>query len=304
MTPVHLTRRTHRDEPAVPAGRRPPTAPLPAHAGRAGEQARRGCPCCPAPPSRAPAPEPARPPRLARPSPASEPAAQHAAAQPGEPVHARPAPRRDHGAVTSGAAAAPPPPVAGRALAVLLVVLCSSRAAPRRRSTAWSRPAPPRRRTQQVTAAFLAAWQSRDLTAAANYTDSPPPPPRRWPVREGPEPGQVLGQAASVAAAPKSTARRAPGDGHVRGERVGRGLHAARPRCGPLEVPVHAGRLPEGELYVWFVGWAPDVVAPNLTASQHLAAVTVPPTVSEVTDADGKNLTSTATPAWTPSRAS
>jgi cell division protein FtsI/penicillin-binding protein 2 len=42
---------------------------------------------------------------------------------------------------------------------------------------------------------------------------------------------------------------------------------------------------------VWFVAWQPDVVAPNLTAATHLAAVQVPPTVSMVTDASGANLT-------------
>jgi cell division protein FtsI/penicillin-binding protein 2 len=41
---------------------------------------------------------------------------------------------------------------------------------------------------------------------------------------------------------------------------------------------------------VWFVAWQPDVVAPNLTAATHLAAVPVPPTVSMVTDASGANL--------------
>ncbi len=42
---------------------------------------------------------------------------------------------------------------------------------------------------------------------------------------------------------------------------------------------------------VWFVAWQPDVVAPNLTAATHLAAVQVPPTVSMVTDASGASLT-------------
>ncbi|MGH3280846.1 MAG: penicillin-binding transpeptidase domain-containing protein, partial [Trebonia sp.] len=41
---------------------------------------------------------------------------------------------------------------------------------------------------------------------------------------------------------------------------------------------------------VWFVAWQPDVVAPNLTSATHLAAVSVPPTVSMVTDASGQNL--------------
>jgi cell division protein FtsI/penicillin-binding protein 2 len=43
---------------------------------------------------------------------------------------------------------------------------------------------------------------------------------------------------------------------------------------------------------VWFVDWKPDVVAPNLTATTRLAAVSVAPTVGVVTDAGGEDLTS------------
>ena len=43
---------------------------------------------------------------------------------------------------------------------------------------------------------------------------------------------------------------------------------------------------------VWFVAWKPDVVAPNLTSTTRLAAVSVAPTVGVVTDAGGENLTS------------
>ena len=42
---------------------------------------------------------------------------------------------------------------------------------------------------------------------------------------------------------------------------------------------------------VWFVDWKPDVVAPNLTATTRLAAVSVAPTVGVVTDASGEDLT-------------
>jgi hypothetical protein len=41
----------------------------------------------------------------------------------------------------------------------------------------------------------------------------------------------------------------------------------------------------------WYIEWQPDVVAPNLTAVQHLAAVAVPPTVNQVTDSAGTPLT-------------
>ena len=43
---------------------------------------------------------------------------------------------------------------------------------------------------------------------------------------------------------------------------------------------------------VWFVSWKPDVVAPNLTATTRLAALSVAPTVGVVTDANGEDLTS------------
>jgi cell division protein FtsI/penicillin-binding protein 2 len=43
---------------------------------------------------------------------------------------------------------------------------------------------------------------------------------------------------------------------------------------------------------IWFVNWQPDVTAPNLTATTHVATVEVGPTVSEVTDASGTDLTS------------
>ena len=42
----------------------------------------------------------------------------------------------------------------------------------------------------------------------------------------------------------------------------------------------------------WYVAWAPDDLAPHLTASTHLAAVPVAPRVTSVTDAGGNDLTS------------
>ncbi len=42
----------------------------------------------------------------------------------------------------------------------------------------------------------------------------------------------------------------------------------------------------------WYVSWAADDLAPNLTATTHLAAVQVQPTVVSITDASGTNLSS------------
>jgi cell division protein FtsI/penicillin-binding protein 2 len=41
---------------------------------------------------------------------------------------------------------------------------------------------------------------------------------------------------------------------------------------------------------VWYVAWRPDIVAPNITAATHLAAVEVAPQVVTVTDAGGNDL--------------
>ncbi len=43
---------------------------------------------------------------------------------------------------------------------------------------------------------------------------------------------------------------------------------------------------------LWYIAWAPDVLAPNLTAATHLAAVSVAPQVAAVNDAGGNDLTS------------
>jgi hypothetical protein len=42
----------------------------------------------------------------------------------------------------------------------------------------------------------------------------------------------------------------------------------------------------------WYISWQPAVLAPNLTATTHLATVAVPPKVDQVTDGNGQLLTS------------
>jgi cell division protein FtsI/penicillin-binding protein 2 len=43
---------------------------------------------------------------------------------------------------------------------------------------------------------------------------------------------------------------------------------------------------------LWYIAWNPDVLGPNLTATNHLAAVKVPPTVTGVSDSGGNDLAS------------
>jgi hypothetical protein len=145
---------------------------------------------------------------------------------------------------------------------------------------------------QQVAAAFLTAWKSQDLTTAANYTDDPAAAQTglaayakdlnlaKFSVKTS----ATTAAAGSSAAKPRETVTFAvsasvaagSGDATVRGTWMYHSSLVAYQKANSS---------------VWLVAWAPDVVAPSVTASEHLAAVTVSPTVSEVTDADGKNLT-------------
>jgi len=46
----------------------------------------------------------------------------------------------------------------------------------------------------------------------------------------------------------------------------------------------------------WYIKWTPGLLAPNLTATEHLATVQVAPGAGEVTDADGNNLADISDP--------
>ena len=50
---------------------------------------------------------------------------------------------------------------------------------------------------------------------------------------------------------------------------------------------------------LWYITWSPNVIAPNLTATEHLAAVEVAPTVVYVNDASGNALSSYNDPGLT-----
>ena len=150
----------------------------------------------------------------------------------------------------------------------------------------------PQQDGEQVAAAFLTAWQQGDLAKAANYTDQPtaastalaayakdlnlkkfaasPDAVTTATESSGPSPRESVTFAVSASVAAGS------GASAVRGKWA---YHSS----------LVAYQQPKSS--VWYVAWQPDVLAPNLTASEHLAAVQVPPTVSMVTDASGESLT-------------
>jgi hypothetical protein len=145
---------------------------------------------------------------------------------------------------------------------------------------------------EQVAAAFLTAWQAGDLTKAANYTDKPSAAATALAAYAkdlnlknfAATPGAVAVAAGSTPAQPRETVSFAVAASVA----AGSGKAALR---GKWSYHSSLVAYQQANSSVWFVAWQPDVVAPNLTAATHLAAVQVPPTVSMVTDASGANLT-------------
>ncbi|MGH3253331.1 MAG: penicillin-binding transpeptidase domain-containing protein, partial [Trebonia sp.] len=145
---------------------------------------------------------------------------------------------------------------------------------------------------EQVAAAFLTAWQEGDLAKAANYTDQPAAAATALAAyakdlnlkKFGATPGAVTDAAGSTTAKPRESVAFAVSAS------IGTGSGKAALRA---TWAYHSALVAyqQANSSVWFVGWRPDVVAPNLTAARHLAMVQVPPTVSMVTDASGQNLT-------------
>ena len=143
---------------------------------------------------------------------------------------------------------------------------------------------------EQITSAFLQAWQAGDLAQAARYTDHP-----------------AAAQAALVTyakylhlrklTAAVQSAAAAPGSGTR--ESAGYAINAAVATSGDAkalsgtwsyQASLVAYAKPNSQ--VWYIAWAADVLAPNLTSSTHLAAVTAAPEVAGVSDASGNDITS------------
>ena len=145
---------------------------------------------------------------------------------------------------------------------------------------------------QLAATAFLTAWQEGDLAKAANYTDQPAAAETALASygkdlnlgKFAATAGAVTSAAGSTAALPRETVAFAVSASVA----TGSGKAAVRGTW-----KYHSSLVAyqqQAKSSVWFVGWQPDVMAPNLTSATHLAAIQVSPTVSMVTDASGQNL--------------
>jgi len=154
---------------------------------------------------------------------------------------------------------------------------------------------------QQITDAFLQAWQAGDLQKAADYTNDPAA------ARAGLAGYQKYLHLRKLTAAFQSAAA-AAGTGTPAAPREKVTYTADATVSAPYGAKTLSGTWSYHSTLVayqqpnsqtWYIAWAPDVVAPNLTAATHLAAVAVPPQVVSVTDASGNALTTYGDPGLT-----
>ena len=145
---------------------------------------------------------------------------------------------------------------------------------------------------QQITAAFLKAWRTGNLTEAANLTNHPAAAKAALAAnakyldlgKMTAKTGTVTSAAGSTSAVPRETAKFSV-DASVAAKDGSKLVRGTWDYTSTLTAYQQANSS------IWFIDWRPDVVAPNLTATTHLAAVTVAPTVGLVTAANGEGLT-------------
>jgi hypothetical protein len=156
----------------------------------------------------------------------------------------------------------------------------------------------PTQDAQQITAAFLHAWRTGDFATAAKYTNNPAAARAALTTYQKDlhltklSGGVSAVTAAPVGAAPASTA--SPDAATMPPQSVKFSISAtvgsadgAKARHGTWSYHSSLVTYQLPKTPVWYIVWKPDVVAPNLTATTHLAAISVPPKVLAVTDSSG-----------------
>jgi hypothetical protein len=143
----------------------------------------------------------------------------------------------------------------------------------------------------QITTAFLQAWQSGDLAQAARYTDHPSlaqaaltANSKYLHLKKMTTATGSATAASGTSASPQYSVQFAVTDTVATADTPG-AMQGAWGYHSTLTAYQQANSN------VWYVAWKPDVIAPNLTATTHLAAVVALPQVVSVTDSGGNALT-------------
>jgi hypothetical protein len=144
---------------------------------------------------------------------------------------------------------------------------------------------------RQTARAFLRAWDAGDLQKAANYTDHPAAAKAALTTfRTYLHLGKLTSTAGPASAVSASSASPREKLTYAASATVaapnGTGAVSGTWRYHASLITYQAKKS-----QYWYVAWAPDDLAPNLTTSTHLAAVLVAPRITSVTDANGNELT-------------
>jgi hypothetical protein len=146
---------------------------------------------------------------------------------------------------------------------------------------------------EQITSAFLQAWQTGDLGQAARYTDHTAAATAAFATYS-----KYL-HLRKLTATTQSGTVAPSGTSSTPRESVGYAIKATvaasygvKALSGTWSYNASLVAYQQRNSQRWYIAWKPDVLAPNLTASTHLAAVTVAPQVVSVNDASGNDVTS------------
>jgi cell division protein FtsI/penicillin-binding protein 2 len=143
---------------------------------------------------------------------------------------------------------------------------------------------------EQITTAFLQAWQSGDLSQAANYTDNPAAARAALASYH-----QTLGLKKLSGAVQDSTASATSTTQAAVQYSLTTTVSAAdgaKTLSGAWSYHSSLTAYQKKNSSLWYISWKPDVLAPNLTATTHVAAVIAPPEVGGVNDSSGNDITS------------
>jgi Penicillin binding protein transpeptidase domain/NTF2-like N-terminal transpeptidase domain len=144
---------------------------------------------------------------------------------------------------------------------------------------------------QQTARAFLRAWDKGDLKQAANYTNHPAAARAALKTfRTYLHLRKLTGTVGSATAVSSSSS--APREKVIYAASASvAAVSGTATVTGTWHYHASLVTYQAKQSQYWYVAWAPDDLAPNLTASTHLAAVPVAPRVTSVTDAGGNDLT-------------
>jgi hypothetical protein len=149
---------------------------------------------------------------------------------------------------------------------------------------------------EQITSAFLAAWKSGNFRQAARYTDHlSAAGSALLAFRDHLHLKKLTGTTVGAAPANGSATPREHVTFTVNASVSATAVSAtagAKTLTGSWHYHSSLVAYQQRDSKVWHIAWAPDVLAPGLTATTHLAAVAVPPQTVSVTDSSGNNLAS------------